>query len=233
MFRRQPKFSLSPLLGAIQQGSLIEVRRILDQNPEQITKRSPNNDSPLHEACKLGYEDIVDILVSRGAAINAQNKQGYTALHFATERGHATIVTILLNNQAAVDIVNINRQTALHKVTSISIALKLLKNGASVNAANIAGETVLHECCMRGNEELVPLLLEYGADLDRENIDSFTPLFTAVAYGNEKTAQLLLSAGAKIMNRKGNTPIKFSRSSFFKAILIKVIICVVYLNLFG
>jgi ankyrin repeat protein len=222
MFRRQPKFPLSPLLGAIQQGSVVEVQRILDHNPEQITKRGPNADYPLHEACKLGHEDIVKALIARGAAINAQNKQGYTALHFATERGYANIVSLLLDNQAAVDIVNTNRQTALHKVTRVSVALILLQHGASINAMNIAGETVLHECCMRGNEELIPLLLEYGSDLNRENIDSFTPLFTAVAYGNEKTAQVLLNAGANVTNHKGLTPMKFSRTSSLKTILTKV-----------
>lgn len=51
--------------------------------------------SPLHWACKEGHLKIVDLLLSRGARINATNRGDDTPLHLAAAHGHRDIVTLV------------------------------------------------------------------------------------------------------------------------------------------
>lgn len=46
----------------------------------------------MHWACKEGRTNIVDMLISRGAKINATNMGDDTALHLAAAHGHRDIV---------------------------------------------------------------------------------------------------------------------------------------------
>lgn len=48
--------------------------------------------SLLHWAAKAGHTNIVDMLLVRGARINATNMGDDTALHLATSHGHRDIV---------------------------------------------------------------------------------------------------------------------------------------------
>ena len=47
-------------------------------------------------ACTKGYVDIVKILLEKGAEINKQDQDGWTALHWASDEGHQAVVDILL-----------------------------------------------------------------------------------------------------------------------------------------
>ena len=46
----------------------------------------------MHWACKEGRANIVDMLIGRGAKINATNMGDDTALHLASAHGHREIV---------------------------------------------------------------------------------------------------------------------------------------------
>ena len=56
---------------------------------------------------------IVNFLFDRGANVNMQDKEGYTALMLAAQNGHTNIVEILLSRGADPMIKNITNQTAL------------------------------------------------------------------------------------------------------------------------
>jgi hypothetical protein len=88
----------------------------------------------LHQAVIVGRHDIVQLLLERGAEIDAPNKYGQTALY-----------------QAAI--------VGLHDMVQL-----LLEKGAEVDAPNKYGETALHRAAFYGYDDIVRLLLGYGAD---------------------------------------------------------------------
>ena len=65
-----------------------------------------NLTTPLHEACRYGFEDIVTVLTGRGASMIAQDNEGNTPLHIASRWGHADIVEQLLEKGADETITN-------------------------------------------------------------------------------------------------------------------------------
>ena len=55
--------------------------------------------SPMHWASKEGRTNIVDMLIGRGAKINATNMGDDTALHLAAAHGHREIVLKVTSKQ--------------------------------------------------------------------------------------------------------------------------------------
>ncbi|XP_029461983.1 BRCA1-associated RING domain protein 1 isoform X2 [Rhinatrema bivittatum] len=63
--------------------------------------------TPLHEACNLGHEKVVILLLQHMALVNTAGYQNETPLHDAVKNGHVNIVKLLLNHGASQDAVNI------------------------------------------------------------------------------------------------------------------------------
>lgn len=51
--------------------------------------------TPLHYAARLGYLKVVELLIAKGANVNARNLDGNTPLYEAVECGHKEIVELL------------------------------------------------------------------------------------------------------------------------------------------
>ncbi|KAG7467259.1 hypothetical protein MATL_G00151420 [Megalops atlanticus] len=81
-----------------------------------------------------GQDDILRLLIKKGAKVNSRQKNGMTALMHAAEKNFLSTVAILL------------------------------EAGAYINMQTLSGETALMRACKRGNAEVVRLLLEHGAD---------------------------------------------------------------------
>ncbi|XP_066438257.1 M-phase phosphoprotein 8 [Eleutherodactylus coqui] len=85
-------------------------------------------------AAAAGQDDILRLLIKKGAKINARQRNGTTALIHATEKNYLTTVALLL------------------------------EAGAFVNIQQATGETALMKACKKGNLDTVRLLIEHGAD---------------------------------------------------------------------
>lgn len=74
------------------------VKAILDQGVD-ANSFSPEGFRPLCIAAFWGYSGIVQLLLDRGADIDACNRgTNWTALHCATFQGHGKVVMLLMNN---------------------------------------------------------------------------------------------------------------------------------------
>lgn len=76
-----------------------------------------NHDTALTLACAGGHEELVTLLLSRGADIEHRDKKGFTPLMLAATNGHAGVVEILLNHTA-----DIEAQSERTKDTALSLA---------------------------------------------------------------------------------------------------------------
>lgn len=73
--------------------------------------RDDHGFSPLHWCCKEGHLKLAELLVSRGARVNATNRGDDTPLHLASAHGHKEIVQLVMEkrklNNAVHDIAKI------------------------------------------------------------------------------------------------------------------------------
>lgn len=104
-----------------------------------VNVQDPDTDvTPLHQAVTLGRMEPIKSLLSAGAKLNAQDREGVTPLHVCCLRGHSAILKLLLSHPAAKD---------------------------GINLSDSKGRTALHKAAYRGSVECIHLLLNYGADL--------------------------------------------------------------------
>ncbi|XP_014270909.1 ankyrin repeat domain-containing protein 17 isoform X5 [Halyomorpha halys] len=134
-----------------------------------------NNDTALTLACAGGHEELVQLLLSRGANIEHRDKKGFTPLILAATAGHEKVVEILMNHSA-----DMEAQSERTKDTPLSLA------------------------CSGGRYEVVELLLSKGANKEHRNVSDYTPLSLAASGGYVNIIKLLLTHGAEINSRTGS-----------------------------
>ncbi len=110
----------------------------LDGDPALVNSYSHDGWTPLHLASFFGHEQVAQILLARGADVNARSK----STRFARENTP-------LHAAAA------NRQ--------VGVAEVLIAHGADVNAKDGSGFTPLALAASSKNDLLVVILLEKGA----------------------------------------------------------------------
>lgn len=131
------------------EGNSLQVRIWLDDPTNDMNEGDDHGFSPLHWACFAGRTTIVDMLLNRGARINATNMGDDTALHLAASHGHLDCVSLLLKNKADVNALNEHGNTPLHYACFWGyqdIAEELITYGAQTNVANVDGETPVEKC---------------------------------------------------------------------------------------
>lgn len=125
--------------------------------------------TPLIEAVERGTPGIVEILLEKGADVNAHSYYGYIPLVQAVGRRSSRIVEILLKNRADVNAIDVHGNSALIKAAKAGdgeVVKLLLDNGADVNYRDNEDNTALTYAIKKGHGVIVNLLLERGAESD-------------------------------------------------------------------
>ena len=194
-------------------GDLNIVKILLNMTPEvenylfnrhfptifDINDEDNYRNTPLNYACRGGYMRIANLLLQKGADVNAKNNLGYTPLHqlfeitiegsFIFETNNANYVytsaKLLIDAGADVNAKDNNGDTPLHincrsiQESKYYIVKALLENGADVNAINNLGYTPLHINCMNietMEDTLVSeFLISKGADINVKDNQNKTP----------------------------------------------------------
>jgi ankyrin repeat protein len=99
------KTGLTPLMEAAS-GGYVEVGRVLlDKGADIAAAPVPSSrDTALTIAADKGHYRFVELLLSRGAAVDVKNKKGQTALWLACNGGHLDVVQLLVSAHASTDI---------------------------------------------------------------------------------------------------------------------------------
>ena len=153
----------TPLFNAVAEGHTEVVRYLLEHGADASTQRinlsaekyseamgwisssaaggeapppedNPFDSAPLHVAAAEGDEELVDLLLTHGAVVDARDGDSKTPLHIAIEENE------------------------------LGIMRKLLDMGADACAGHRDAVTALHWCSARGKVAAMRLLLEAGAD---------------------------------------------------------------------
>ena len=97
-------------------------------------------------AAHEGQEEVVRMLLQRGASVNLQNSDGFTALMLAAFYGHTTVVQALLDAKADASLQDIDGYTALmcaEQEKHTAIAQLLRQHAKQQTAEAEAGAAVL------------------------------------------------------------------------------------------
>jgi hypothetical protein len=131
---------------------------------EDIDSQDEYGNTLLLLACQYRCEDLVRIMLNKGADANAVNTSGACCLHFACYRESA----------------------------SIGVAKILLKNGANPDVAESTfGCTPLHYCAGTGDINFCKLLLSYGAQINALDYYNYTCVDYATEAGMVEVAEFL------------------------------------------
>ena len=156
---------------------------------------------PLHRVAMKGHLHLAELLVEKGAEVNAKGPENITPLLMAARSGHNNIVSFLLRKGANVNAKHSNGTTPLHSAAfegHLAVVETLVANKAEINVSLSDGTTPLILTARKGHTEIAKVLLDKGADIEAPLSNKMTPLHAALFCKNEKTALMLIENGADI-----------------------------------
>ncbi len=203
--RRNQRIWKKGFIGAASNGYHDLVQEIISTLVEHFGSRSHQLSSTvsqaLTEAVSNDHEQVVRVLLDKGADVNAQDGDYGTALQAASSRGHEKMVQTLLSNGAHINAQCGSYGTALQAASSRGhekMVLTLLKNGANINAQCGSYGTALQVASSKGHEKVVQTLLDNTADVNAKSKPYGTALQAASSGGHEKVVQTLLDNKADV-----------------------------------
>jgi len=184
-----------------------------NKNENEINVRNQyNGKTPLHESILSNKPNCANVLIDKGADLNAKDTDGKTPLIWALENGQIEVAKLLIEKGAEVHAKNRYGYTPL--ILAIrndhnEIAKLLIEKGAELNEKNTYGYTPLILASKCGIFEYAKLLIEKGAEVNAKDIDGWTPIMFASSYGHIEVAKLLIEKGAEVnaKNKYGSTPL--------------------------
>ena len=108
------------------------------------------------EACTAlpGRAELVELLITKGAMVNHQARDGRTALMYAAKNGDTQAVKALLQDGASVNIADNEGQTAVIEAVTFACdedsIRALVEAGADLKATNHKGQGALSSTCLKG-----------------------------------------------------------------------------------
>ena len=178
-------------------GNLDGVKALLCDDKINVNVQDSNGDTPLHEACLHGEEEIVEVLLNKmsestprekiGSKIYVRNHLGFTPFHLACRNGNVNLARCLLSVADQPFILMVERDNE--------------------------GATALHLACERDEPKIVEFLLEKEADPFAEKNDGMTPIHVAAQYGCQEVMRVFLSqdrVDININDKYSQTPLHFA-----------------------
>ncbi len=188
------------LYSAIRANDLQALAALLDQgvSPNAADSRQI---TPLMAAAEAGSVEAMQLLLARGADVNAQNTAGSTALLWSVADPRK--VRLLLDHGADPNIHSRSGRTALIVAAftnpSAEAVRLLLAKGADVHAADNRRWTALNAAAFGNDTEALRALAAAGGDVNlADTFIGWTPLMNAAGNGNLAAVKLLLARGANV-----------------------------------
>jgi hypothetical protein len=126
---------------------------VLERNKHAVNHCGEyNRRTPLHYACEVGNNWMVQLLIEAGAKVNSLDVHKVTPLHLACQESNKRVVELLLSAGADVHAVTLHLNTPLHYAAEaghIRYVEVLLSKGADPMVQNDAGERPMDRECVK------------------------------------------------------------------------------------
>ncbi|KAH7348861.1 ankyrin repeat-containing domain protein [Rhexocercosporidium sp. MPI-PUGE-AT-0058] len=205
----------TPIVSFSRSGNIRLVKIFLDAGGNLNGLHTWRN--PLLAAARAGHSEVVELLVSRGAAVDVCACGGEvhdcqtSALQWCALAGNFEMARFLLDKGARIDAISGDCGSALEcalRTEATRLVDMLLERGADVNCEPTGhGNTPLQSAAMSGSSPLVQRLLGLGADVNGSPaVYGRTALQHAASNGDLEMCQILMQAGAEVNAAPGAIP---------------------------
>jgi FOG: Ankyrin repeat len=212
---------VTALIAAVRAGNRSEIEQQIAASPEVVKGKDAGGSTALHHAVGYGPIGNLQLLINKGADVNAKNRRSSTPLHWAIH--DEAKVRLLLSKGANVNAKQAQGRTPLYLAAMLGNGVPtirlLLTSGADPNLASANGQTPLMMAAQRGNIEGIQLLIEKGADVNSKDGAGETALMFACSSGNARAVQLLIERGAdvKVSSKRNETALGFAATAGVQA----------------
>jgi ankyrin repeat protein len=156
------RHDVTAFISAAENNDITAVERYLAAFPTQIMiAKNDAGDTALMWAAAGGHDNVVALLLERGAMVDNRNLFGFTALFYAAVKDQPAVMTLLL------------------------------KKGADIDAKSGTGETALFYAAKSGYRTCTALLLEKGARTEEKDNDGNTAQMLAARNGHHAIAAMI------------------------------------------
>lgn len=174
--------------------------------------------TPLHLAIYFGHKDVAEVLLAKGAELNAVNDNGDTPLHKASFIGREDLVMLLIQYNADVSVINGEGRLPRDMTPSNEVGDEIAKLLLAAETTEMRRkEGRLLSCAREGNIDALQQLLK---DANPPNINCVdaqgnSSLHCASYRGNKEVAVLLLQNGidTQIRNQRGQLALDLARDA--------------------
>ena len=202
-----PKYSENePLHRAVDLDEFDKVKQLLDEGMPPDA-RTIHHVTPFMVAARRGRKAIAELLIERGADVNARDRRSAvqdgrcTPLHYACETGQLKMVELLLDHGADPDSATQNWRTPLSDAIFLHHKFRarcLLERGASPNGPEKCGMPPIVAAAWNDDLEMLAELLRRGADPNRKAHENEFALYVTRSI---ECARELLAKGADVNMR--------------------------------
>ncbi|KAM6915339.1 kinase D-interacting substrate of 220 kDa B-like isoform 3-T3 [Xenentodon cancila] len=200
--------AIQNLFSYVEEENLAALRVHLDRFKE-VDGRSDNGQTPLMLAAEQGSLEIVQELIRRGANVNLDDVDCWSALISAAKEGHLEVVKELLENSAYIEHRDMGGWTALMWAAykgRVEVTKLLLEHGANPNTTGQQYSVYpIIWAAGRGHAEIVKLLQQNGAKVNCSDKYGTTPLIWAARKGHLDCVMHLLENGADVDQEGANS----------------------------
>ncbi|XP_072505741.1 CARD- and ANK-domain containing inflammasome adapter protein-like [Notamacropus eugenii] len=209
--------------------NLPEVVAALADGSIDLNVQNDNHYTPLLLAAEMDRTSCAEVLIRKGANMEAKTACLESALHLAVKVGAIYTAELLLDSGMNPNIAGWNGQTPLHvaawhnKHEMIGL---LIHAGAQINTLTTEQTAPLHIACERGNLDTAVQLIQHEADANVKNKLSMTPLHLAARAGDKTMVELLLhsSADPNVPDKEKKTPLHWATSGGYLDVVKSMLI---------
>ncbi|EAY12026.1 hypothetical protein TVAG_038720 [Trichomonas vaginalis G3] len=167
----------------------------------------------LHNAIFFSNLEVVKLLISNGADVNAKIFDKRTPAHEASKYGRNTeILEFLCIHGADINAKDKQKITPLHLTLlfpNLANADVLLYHGANIEAPDSFGHTPIFWC---SDKEFTEFFIAHGANINARDVKGQSPLQYAIKCNRNEKAEMLISYGADVnaQDLKGRTALHYA-----------------------
>lgn len=155
-------------------------------------------DTPLHAVAQSIYskrKQMLEILIRKGAQLNAKNKDFLTPLHVASDNSYYDVIDALIRNGANINICDGLGQTCLHRCArkdDVQGTRLLLSHSIDPSIVSLQGYTA----AQLATEDVLKILKEPQSD----NVDLECQLLEASKTGDLETVKKIVLSNSRNVN---------------------------------